>query len=149
MVHQLSVLQEEYVTEDDNIRFAMNDAEALMTIMPSSESKRFHEELKNVDAELTILDTQTASLLVVGPALAKSTDQAALLNHVRQASALKHRVENISLGLLSSLQELEERNERLSAFFGFTSYVLIALGLGLSLTGQLVGKPEDIPDVKL
>lgn len=150
----LTVLQAAFFRQDDNISLSITNAETLIALLPSGEAVRFRLELQKVADELKELDKRAAPLLVVGPLVVGTpadaeVAQSTLLDHLRESDYLKHRVGEISRDVLSGIKKREDRSERLSALFGFTSYGVIAVGLALSLTGQLVGKPEDIPDVKL
>ena len=39
--------------------------------------------------------------------------------------------------------------QRVYAVTTWLSYALIALGLSLSVTGQLIGRPDEVPEIKL
>jgi hypothetical protein len=68
---------------------------------------------------------------------------------VQSVRQLKSDADDERRAIRRKLNEDRSRYEELSEVFTVLSYAIVAIGIGLSVTGQIVGKPGEAPEIKL
>jgi glycine cleavage system pyridoxal-binding protein P len=67
---------------------------------------------------------------------------------IRKAK-LQMQLDKLREHLLSTLEEQSKRDQKLAEIAGFVSYILIGVGLTISVAAQIVAKPGEAPEFKL
>jgi hypothetical protein len=68
---------------------------------------------------------------------------------LKEIADINTRIDTAQTEIVESLVGRDEEYLWFSTVLNWVSYSLIGIGVALSLTGQIVGKPEEAPEVKL